>query len=467
MVDHSNMYDMIRFTLLPIFVSCILIFLNIQPVHLLAQEAVAETTIEAADSSIVSQAKYDVDSLTSEYFAGRGYIHDGHIKASEYIKKRFRASGLEPVQSRWFQPFDMPVNIIRDSYLVINGDSLQPGVDYLPHATSGSGAAHHISDIHYAEQGLFIPSKEINQLPIYSAPGSMLIMDDYFPDSLKSYSEEMPTFFSNSYRIQVAQAIKANSLIFLTPELTYGVPYFQSKIPVFDVLEHSWPLSLDTISYKVDAVFDTVTTRNVYAKIEGTVHPDSTIILSAHYDHFGLVSEGHHMPGANDNASGVAMLLALADYFNQHPTGYTMLFVGFSGEEAGLKGSDYLFEHAPVDLDKTAFMLNFDMVASGEDGIVAVGGKTFPNYFNTLKNLADTSNKEALTLKARKNAPNSDHYRFLKRGIPGFYLYTNNGKQPYHHISDIPDTLEWDDFMTVYHLTRKFLESEFTRNIAN
>jgi len=292
-----------------------------------------------------------------------------------------------------------------------------------------------------------------------------LIMDDYFPDSLKDFKKEKPTFYSKSYRIQVAQAIKAKSLIFLNSKLMYGVPFYQNKIPVFDVREYSWPLSFDSISYKIDAVFDTVTTRNVFARIEGNVYPDSTIILSAHYDHFGLVSQDHHMPGANDNASGVAMLLALADYFKTHPTGYTMLFVGFSGEEAGLKGSDYLFEHPPIDLDKTAFMFNFDMVASGEDGIVAVGGKDYPRYFSKLEQTA--ADLKIPPLKARKNRPNSDHYRFLERGIPGFYLYTNNGKQPYHHINDKPETLEWSDFMDVYHLSRTFLENEFTRSIAN
>jgi len=432
---------------------------------LIPNETLAQTQGNLRDSIIIKQAISDVDSLSSTSYAGRGYAQNGHFKASQYIKNRFQEIGLDPVSSKWYQSFELPVNIIRDSYMVINGDSLQPGIDYLPHATSGSGEAQKVTNIHYAEQGLFIPSKEINQLPIYSAPGSILIMDDYFPDSLKDFKKEKPTFYSKSYRIQVAQAIKAKSLIFLNSKLTYGIPFYQHEIPVFDVLEYSWPLSLDSISYKVDAVFDTVTTRNVLAKIEGSVYPDSTIILTAHYDHFGLVSRNKHMPGANDNASGVAMLLALADYFKQHPTGYTMLFVGFSGEEAGLKGSDYLFEHPPVDLGKTAFMFNFDMVASGEDGIVAVGGKNYPDYFSKLEQMAADFKLNALI--ARKNRPNSDHYRFLERGIPGFYLYTNNGKQPYHHINDKPETLEWSDFMDVYHLSRTFLENEFTRSIAN
>lgn len=79
--------------------------------------------------------------------------------------------------------------------------------------------------------------------------------------------------------------------------------------------------------------------------IQGTRKPDSMIVLTAHYDHLGGLGNATYFPGANDNASGISMLLSLARYYSNidHRPEYTMVFIAFGGEEVGLIGSQFLF----------------------------------------------------------------------------------------------------------------------------
>jgi len=417
----------------------------------------ANATTGISQEKIINQAKLDIKALSSEKFEGRGYDNEGHLKAARFIKERFKSLDAKPVSKEWFQSFNVSVNNINQSELIINDIPLKPGIDFIPHATTGSGEGVEITNIKYAEQGLFIPDIGVNQLPINSAENAILVMDNQFPDSLRQHRAENPTFYSKSYRIQAAKALKAQALIFLSSKLNHSVPFFHYSLPVLEVREQAWPLKLDKISYKITSRFDTVTTQNVMAEIPGTSKPDSIILLSAHYDHFGSIAPGIYFPGANDNASGVAMLFSIAEYFAANPVDYTLLFVAFGAEELGLKGSDYFLENPPVPLENIKFVINFDMVASGTEGIVAVGGKKYPSYYTKLEEL----NQSLLLgpIRARGNSPNSDHFRFLERGIPGFYLYTNQGKQLYHHVNDTSESLDWEEYYDVFKLSAGYIES--------
>jgi Zn-dependent M28 family amino/carboxypeptidase len=92
--------------------------------------------------------------------------------------------------------------------------------------------------------------------------------------------------------------------------------------------------------------------------VPGTLHPDSFVVFTAHYDHLGLMGRHNFFPGANDNASGVALLISLADYFQHHPQPYSVVFLAFSGEEAGLLGSGYFADHPPIKLSSVRFLIN-------------------------------------------------------------------------------------------------------------
>ena len=112
---------------------------------------------------------------------------------------------------------------------------------------------------------------------------------------------------------------------------------------------------------------------NLVAKIPGSEASDSVILVTAHYDHLGI-SRGKLYPGADDNASGVAAMLAVARYFLAHPPKHTLLFVAFDAEESGMKGSQAFVDRPPLPLASMLVDVNFDMVSRNDDGEVYVSG---------------------------------------------------------------------------------------------
>ena len=244
-------------------------------------------------------------------------------------------------------------------------------------------------------------------------------------------------------------------MIILVDKLTYRAPTASKNIPILEVLTSAFPPDVESIDYHVHSKFKNVKTQNVLGLLPGKFKSDSTILVTAHYDHHGGFSEDVYFPGANDNASGVALMLSLAQYFKENPLKHAILFTAFSGEEVGLEGSKYFAKHLPVKQEAIKFFINLDMVASGESGIVAMGGENLPKHFDKLAAINDSLGIGELG--KRKHTAISDHFPLYEQGLNGFYLYTKDGKQPYHHIDDRPETLEWDDFWNTYELTRNFL----------
>lgn len=175
------------------------------------------------------------------------------------------------------------------------------------------------------------------------------------------------------------------------------------------------------------------------AMVPGTLK-DSFIVFTSHYDHLGMMGKEAMFPGANDNASGTSMMLYLASYYAQHPGRYTMVFIGFSGEEAGLIGSKYFTEHPLIPLNRIRFLTNLDMVGDATNGITVVNATTFKNEFELLKQINE-KNHYLKEIKSRDKAANSDHYHFTEAGVPSFFIYSNGGKGYYHDVFDTPSNL--------------------------
>jgi len=142
-----------------------------------------------------------------------------------------------------------------------------------------------------------------------------------------------------------------------------------------------------------------------------------------------------YFPGASDNASGTAMLLYLANYFAKNPQHYTMVFIAFSGEEAGLLGSSYFVNHPMIPLDHIRFLTNLDIMGDATDGITVVNATEFSKQFDALQRI-NNSKSYLPQIKSRGKAANSDHYHFTEAGVPSFFIYTNGGKGFYHDVFD-------------------------------
>ena len=189
---------------------------------------------------------------------------------------------------------------------------------------------------------------------------------------------------------------------------------------------------------------DGLPTRNVVALLPGSdaALRGQAIVIGAHIDHLGRGTFGALDPaagdairnGADDNASGTAVVLELARLLRSAPTRRTVIFVNFSAEELGVLGSQYFVEHAPVPLDSMVAMLNFDMVGRMRgDSLIVYGVATA----RELPALLDSANAP-LGLAVRGVGDGfgpSDHSSFYARNVPVLHFFTNL-HEDYHRASD-------------------------------
>jgi Iap family predicted aminopeptidase len=406
--------------------------------------------------SVEEEARRDVNTLTSRAMHGRGYNYGGHIRAALFISGRFRALGLDSLSDGYLQPFELRAYEFgpRQSF-DIDGARLRIGQDYVPDEMSASGAVAGARVVDCGS-GVFAPSAGVDELSDRDVEGAVVVIDEALPERIAKDTTIDRDLLSLFGRVEVAAAFKARAVIIRCERLTSGEYAPIASIPVVKVRRDALPASARAASIEVENGVREEITQNVVATLRGREVPDSAIIICAHYDHLGAIDDSTWFPGANDNASGVAMMLSLARYFREHPPRYSVAFIAFSGEELGLLGSKHFVESPLIDLDRVRFLVNVDMTASGKEGIMAVGGVDFPAEFELLRQASDSAGLKEV--RKRANAPNSDHYFFVRRGIRGFYIYPFTGLQPYHNVNDRPETLEWDVFMRLREIVRRFVE---------
>ncbi len=166
----------------------------------------------------------------------------------------------------------------------------------------------------------------------------------------------------------------------------------------------------------------------------------NTIVLGAHYDHLGWGPEGslhtgdpaiHN--GADDNASGVAMILELGRKLGQQAMNYNYVIFAFSGEEKGLWGSNYFTENPTFDLDQVNYMMNFDMVGRLEEKKMAIYGTGTSPVWEPILNEKNTYGFQS-KMTASGVGP-SDHTSFYLEDIPVLQFFTGQ-HEDYHRPSD-------------------------------
>ena len=172
----------------------------------------------------------------------------------------------------------------------------------------------------------------------------------------------------------------------------------------------------------------TITGNNVIGFLDNKA--ENTVIIGAHFDHLGYGGEGslfrdsikaiHN--GADDNASGVAILLNLAAKLKEKNTNNNYLFIAFSGEEMGLLGSNYFVKNPTIDTKKVSYMINMDMVGRlKKDSALAVYGTgTSPIFKQTLK----SHNNKFKLIQQESGVGPSDHTSFYLADIPVLHFFT-------------------------------------------
>lgn len=181
---------------------------------------------------------------------------------------------------------------------------------------------------------------------------------------------------------------------------------------------------------------------NVVGMVRGTTEPDRYIVVTAHYDHVGI-RNGEIYNGADDNASGTAALLAIADYFTRNPPRHSIVFAALDAEEGGLRGARAFVENPPVPLESIALNINMDMVGRNDAGELYVAGTA--HYPQLLPHVQRVAQNAEVTLIPGHDRPGarpsddwttaSDHAAFHRAGIP--FLYFGVEDHPdYHRPTD-------------------------------
>lgn len=399
-----------------------------------------------------------IEKLSSEAFAGRGFVEDGMNKTADFIAEEFEKFGLKKIGDSYFQEFSMPINIIENAQLKLNGKELKYGEDFLVDPAS-KAQSFHSRPIYYFNPNDFANSLNKESDFIDFIRTDMLQQKEkhvVFPphsfevDSLNQYYKHWPHFYR-------PEENKNRAVIYFSSDkLIASLSQKQDSITRFFVNENFYTDSLSIDNYVVENKFvNDFKVKNVIGMIEGE-NTDSLILITAHFDHLGKVGNTI-FPGASDNASGTAFLLELAKYFSQHKPKYSLVLIGFAAEEAGLVGSKYFVENSLVDLAKIKFLLNFDIMGAGEEGIQIVNSSVFTKEYELLNQI--NSNKNYLKqIKKRGEACNSDHCPFYEKGVPSFFTYTLGGPGHYHDVYDTAESLNLAEFEDLKKLFIEFID---------
>ncbi len=383
----------------------------------------------------------DIKILSSEKFSGRGYVRNGDKVAAEYIASRFEQIGLKPLpgMNSFFQKVAFSVNTFPNEIKVsLDKNTLIPAQDFLiiPDAPPVKGEysiIKHTNNLKGSRDTtknkktfLVIEEKELLELDIN------YLFEGLYP--------------------------RLRGLIVLTEsKMIWGTSQKQGEHFIIYIQKEKFN---DANNISIDCRTEFVpsyTSQNVLGMIP-TKKAKGSIFVTAHYDHLGTMGQPI-FHGANDNASGIAMLFQLAEHFTQNKIkNYNLVFVGFTGEEAGLLGSYHYTENPIIALNEIRFLLNIDLMGDGKNGIGVVNATIFPKEFEILEQI-NNENSYFPSIKKRGKAANSDHHFFTEKGVPSFFIYAESQQMAYHSPNDNFENFVPGRFSEMFKLLSGFIKN--------
>lgn len=439
------------------------------PLHLVAQ------TISDADAK--ARMKGDVQFLSDDRLEGRETGTNGEAKAAEYVVARFQQAGLSPhgdgTTFYQFFPFQMPPKVQQGCMLQIGRKVLVQDKEFFPMPMSGSGTVR--TKLMKCGYGIRAHSLGYDDYDGLDVKGWAVAISIGSPDGIHPHSKYL-AYHDLGQRIQAAIDLGANAVILYNNDETatppgeamstkvaaVGVPVLYIKGEAYkDLIATGNPVAIN-----VDIKREQRQGTNVVGMLDNG--RPATVVIGAHMDHLGYGDEGslhrgepaiHN--GADDNASGVAVMMQLARDLAVMPEakGNDYLFIAFSGEEKGLYGSNWWTKHPTVPLDSINYMINLDMVGrlDSMDRLAINGTGTSPAWDSVLTVLrkpvkgkrstpppADTLH---LVTKPDGIGP-SDHTSFYLQDIPALHFFTGQ-HEDYHKPSDDEEKINYEGMLRV------------------
>lgn len=393
--------------------------------------------------------------LASDSLEGRRTGTRGEALAKNYIVEQFRQIGLQPKAGNSYeQPFEVNEGkkANPDSYLLINGDTLRADTDYFffPWSAEKAIKAEPTFGLREVDMPWMVDLAEgIND----NAQNPHFDLQTYIYEQSKKAADAGATAL-----LLYNTAASADKLMFNPKDKSDAV-----KIPVIYLRPSPAKKYFTAVDGSVRiqgriAFADNIRRGyNVLGYIDN--QSDKTVILGAHFDHLGYGEDNNSRHtgapaihnGADDNASGTALLIELARALKQKEgQKNNYLFIAFSGEELGLYGSKFFTEHPTVDLKQVNYMINMDMVGRLPDSskTITLGGYgTSPSWSTVI----DPRSNKGLGIRIDSSGTGpSDHASFYRKDIPVLFYFTGLHAD-YHKPSDDADKINYSGMVSILH----------------
>jgi hypothetical protein len=391
----------------------------------------ADLVHAAAVAPAASQLRAIVETLTTPEMEGRRAGTPGGDRATRQIAEWLASAGLRPGgdAGSFLQSFTVAPGrrLGNHNALEIGTRTLTVGTDWTPHGGSERGEVR--GDVVFVDDTW---SGELRDKIVVAAPRgsrleSLILARQRGAAAVLLIADTLPTLDATAARVGIVSGSVTRAAA--------------------DALRTATPAGSARVT--VDLVPTDIRAANVIGILPGNdpmVAADA-IVLGAHWDHLGS-SGGAVYPGADDNASGTAVVTALARAFAAAGgVRHTLVFVLFGAEELGLIGSGHYVGHPAVPLSQTVAMLNFDMVGRMRDGTLTIGGVDSGDRLRVVTEDAARVVGVRTDLRGTPFSP-SDHTRFYAAGTPVLFFHTG-GHDDYHRPGDTTDRLNTDGMARV------------------
>lgn len=443
-----------------------------------------------------NRVRDDIRFLSAPELRGRASGSEGLTRAARYIADAFAAAGLHPLRgTTYLQTFHITADAVAgsDNRLACShcgtDEALAASRDFIPLNFSGSGSA--AAGLVFAGYGITAPEYGYDDYAGVEARGKAVVILRHEPQEYEStsvfegrvYSEHSQLFRKAlNAREHGATAVlfvndtanhsggdTLDALTTLASPGNAGIPFLQVRSELVDkwfsaagrnftdvqtaIDRESRPASFEfPDAMRVTLHADVRSSQKPVSNVVGYLPSETAeyIVIGAHYDHLGLGEQfsmapdqaGTIHPGADDNASGTAGILALARWFGSQPKMRRgVLFIAFAGEEIGLLGSSYYTSAPLLPLRDAVAMINLDMVGRLRDNKLTVGGTSSGEGMRALVDAA--GKRYGLETETDDVAVygSSDHTTFKARSVPVLFFFTGLHAE-YHRPTDTADRID-------------------------
>ena len=408
--------------------------------YLLVLLVMASFSGQAQDVNFVKQT---VKTLASPKMQGRGYVRNGDRKAAEYLAAEMKKAGLKSFGKDYFQSYSFNINTFPGKVnLSVDGQELVPGIDFVVYPSMAPVDAQY--------QLMFLPDTITQLESVYQ------LIDT---NQLTNKLVVVPEGLANAYRKGIPGVSAVAQTVSGSMWWHVSRADKQEKMVRLKIRKNALSESAQMCHLKVEASIQQHEAVNLIGYVPGAVVADSFFVMTAHYDHLGRMGKRTYFPGASDNASGTAAVLDFARYYVKNPGRYSMVFILVSGEEAGLLGSKFNAENPLFPLENVRFLINFDMVGTGSEGLSVVNGKQFLLQANCLDSL-NRQGQYFADIRLGGESCNSDHCPYYQKGVPAFFMFTRGSEnKEYHTITDTEEKLPFTAYESLFGLIRQFVEA--------